>query len=729
MKAKSLQIKNSRNTTLLHLSVMLLLAAAVMYLGQVPASMQSEAPSVTGRINPRQVKSDDAAADTVPGATCEAPTASSNIAYATTLVLGAGNVVTENNLISFNLATPGTIISNIPVQGLNTGTSEYLNAIDFRPATGELYGIISPLVGGTSIRLVRVNLTTGATTQVGAPIPVANPGNFNAMDFNPVPDRIRLTHVQARTVAGNPALRDDNFRINPDTGAVTVDTPLQFAAGDPNAAADEFIAGSAYTNNFPGATTTTLYAIDAALDRLVTQGSVDGTPTSPNTGQLFTVGAITGTNGTVGFDITSDNRAFALLSTSTTGFFVPSGLYSINLATGASTLVGTVGGSPTRAQDGLAIAPQAPVCGLQLESEPNDDFTTADPLTVNRTIGTINPVGDADYYRIDNVAPGSLLFAYTDTGDGPLNNTGGTASRDSQIEIFAADGTTRIEFDDDDGAGNGGDGTSETGFASAVAGTPLTTGGTYYIRVDGFSATTTIINQYNLFVNVVAPAPVTAETEPNDTSLTATALPLGQLATGTLATPTDVDFFRITVPANSRIDLALDGDPERNASTATPNVNHQLALIGTDGTTVLFNANSGINVNAPLNPEAEAFSYVVAAAGTYFVRVITASTTGEGTYRLVANACNFAATAATASVSGRVLSASGKPLSGITMTLSGGTGAARTLRTERNGTFYFGDVEVGQTYLLEARSKRYSFSPQVITVTEDLTGVDFVASP
>ena len=44
---------------------------------------------------------------------------------------------------------------------------------------------------------------------------------------------------------------------------------LAYAAGDPNAGANPNVVGSAYTNNFAGATTTTLYGIDSDLDILV----------------------------------------------------------------------------------------------------------------------------------------------------------------------------------------------------------------------------------------------------------------------------------------------------------------------------------------------------------------------------------------------------------------------------------------------------------------------------
>ena len=93
--------------------------------------------------------------------------------------------------------------------------------------------------------------------------------------------------------------------------------------------------GSAYTNNFVGALTTTLYDIDSSLDILVIQNP-------PNNGSLNTVGALGfNTSDLVGFDISSAGIALASLT-------APAGnasqLFTINLATGAAALVGTIGG-------------------------------------------------------------------------------------------------------------------------------------------------------------------------------------------------------------------------------------------------------------------------------------------------------------------------------------------------------------------------------------------------
>ena len=52
-----------------------------------------------------------------------------------------------------------------------------------------------------------------------------------------------------------------NLRLNPDTGAVR----RSMRALNPGAPR---IVGSAYTNNFAGATAATLYGIDAATDQL-----------------------------------------------------------------------------------------------------------------------------------------------------------------------------------------------------------------------------------------------------------------------------------------------------------------------------------------------------------------------------------------------------------------------------------------------------------------------------
>ena len=230
----------------------------------------------------------------------------------------------------FESATPEIIQSETPVTGLQS--DEMLLAIDFRPANGKLYGITN--MG----RLYVINPTTGAATQVGSgSFPLAlSPATFDVgFDFNPVVDLIRVV-----TPSGQ------NFRLNPDTGAVVgPDTTITFAPGDPNASSTPSVSAAAYSNNVSGAGSTTLYVItnlsfSGGSSILATQGSVGGMPVSPNTGQLFTVGNFFGIfTVPAGFDIAPDGTAYALINgTDTFNQF-----FTVNLTTGALTHVANFG--------------------------------------------------------------------------------------------------------------------------------------------------------------------------------------------------------------------------------------------------------------------------------------------------------------------------------------------------------------------------------------------------
>src|SRR5262249_53077088 len=109
---------------------------------------------------------------------------------------------------------------------------------------------------------------------------------------------------------------------------------------DPNAAAKPNVVGLAYDNNTAGASSTTLYGIDSNLDTLVRVGSKGGTPTSPDSGQLVTIGALGfNTGGNAGFDIApGSDTVLAALTPQGAPFSI---LHTINLITGAATQVDT----------------------------------------------------------------------------------------------------------------------------------------------------------------------------------------------------------------------------------------------------------------------------------------------------------------------------------------------------------------------------------------------------
>jgi len=89
--------------------------------------------------------------------------------------------------------------------------------------------------------------------------------------------------------------------------------------------------------------------------------------------------------------------------------------------------------------------------------------------------------------------------------------------------------------------------------------------------------------------------------------------------------------------------------------------------------------------------------------------------------------------AATVSVGGRVTTADGiTGLPRVNVTLAGGTMTAPiTVRTNPLGYYTFEDLGAGQTYVLTVEGRLYTFTnpTRVITVQEDVKGIDFAANP
>ncbi len=198
---------------------------------------------------------------------------------------------------------PATSLNSATITGLQSG--ERILAFDFRPATGQLFGV------GSTSRLYVINPVTGAATMIGAgPFSPVLAGGVTAFDFNPTVDRIRL-------VTGT----GQNLRLNPNTGTVGgVDMAIN---GQPGAQ----IAGVAYTNNFAGATSTILYGIDIVSENLYKISP-------PNDGTLELVGPLVLNNmGEGGFDISGD-IALGLFTVNK-----KSTLFTVDLATGSTTVL------------------------------------------------------------------------------------------------------------------------------------------------------------------------------------------------------------------------------------------------------------------------------------------------------------------------------------------------------------------------------------------------------
>jgi hypothetical protein len=188
-----------------------------------------------------------------------------------------------NQLVTYSSNQTIEEMGAVSITGLQSG--ENILGIDFRPATGQLYAV------SNQSRLYVINQMTGAATAIGsAPFSPAIEGTEVGFDFNPTVDRIRLV-----TSTGQ------NLRLNPITGAVAA------IDGDLNPGSPAVVA-VAYTNSMAGATSTTLYDIDVATDKLYIQSP-------PNSGGLVEVGSLeVQASGEGGFDIAPDNSmALAVL--------------------------------------------------------------------------------------------------------------------------------------------------------------------------------------------------------------------------------------------------------------------------------------------------------------------------------------------------------------------------------------------------------------------------------
>lgn len=217
-----------------------------------------------------------------------------------------------NTLVSFGSENPNASTQAMAITGLETG--ETVVGIDFRPVGG-LYALTS------DSRVYTVNTLNGAALVVGTsgnPFTPALAGTDFGWDFNPTVDRIRVHGGSGQ-----------NLRIVPTTAVAILDTSLTFAVGDANAAATANIVATAYTNSVAGATSTTLFALDAGLDVLTTFAA-------PNTGKMTTVGALgVDTTTSAGFDIDgTGGAAFAALTVGN-----QPGLYSIDLTSGVATRI------------------------------------------------------------------------------------------------------------------------------------------------------------------------------------------------------------------------------------------------------------------------------------------------------------------------------------------------------------------------------------------------------
>ena len=261
-------------------------------------------------------------------------------------------LVSGNALVQFQENTPAQFDSLVLINGLAPG--EVVMSIDGRPGTGQLLALaVKPSGGATDGKLYWVDPDTGAATPTGtATFDVDDTALRTMIDINPTVDRLRVVGTD-----------DQNLRVNPNNGALAfTDTDLVYPAlpvgVEPlvSIAYDRNVAASA-----PGGITT-LYGISQS-GSLVTIGGVNSMP-SPNLGQVSVVGAlgVVPDDEHVGFDVTAQNNAYTSMTVGG-----ETGLYSVNLATGAATLIGDIGNGDLAIRD-LAVEIQVDDAASQYTS-------------------------------------------------------------------------------------------------------------------------------------------------------------------------------------------------------------------------------------------------------------------------------------------------------------------------------------------------------------------------
>lgn len=262
------------------------------------------------------------------------------------------------------------------------------------------------------------------------------------------------------------------------------------------------------------------------------------------------------------------------------------------------------------------------------EIEPNNTPATATTISTNpaKIRGSVFPNADVDVYSF-TAAAGDKVYAAVQTS---FSSNGST---DSQLRLFASDGITLIEFDNDDGTFGS--------LSSSIAGAVIPSSGTYYLEVK-YNTATTQLRGYDLYLKVQSGSP-TPEVESNDTQATANAMPASGWVSGARnpAAASEQDWFSVTLAAGESVFISLDADPERDAVSYNGRLG--FALFGDADNQILVVDDA--NVGSAGNPASEAFIFTAKNAGIYYVFADASSAaTGGPTATYNISFSTFAAT-------------------------------------------------------------------------------------
>lgn len=220
-----------------------------------------------------------------------------------------------NQLVVFGSENPETLAREVPITGMSAGAA--MLGIDFRG--GALYGI------GSDSRMYSVDTLSGAATAMGSALAPAPQGTHFGLAYDAVRDLLHLSGVES----------NQSLVIDAGTGSIAVQPGMAYAADDAHFGIDPAVTAEAYLGP-------ALFGIETNANAIV--------KVSQQTGEVTTVADLPfNVYLCGGLDVDTDGTAYAALSTDN-----GSELYTVDLLTGSTELLGSIAGSPVHS---IALRP------------------------------------------------------------------------------------------------------------------------------------------------------------------------------------------------------------------------------------------------------------------------------------------------------------------------------------------------------------------------------------
>jgi hypothetical protein len=303
----------------------------------------------------------------------------------------------HNTLYRLDVRKPGTIIDSIKLETLDP--NEKIIGLDSRPTTGEIFAI-------SNIGTVYSVNTTGY--RVKRPIYIAYKQDIEAdlnttigFDIDPVRDRMRVVTAKGENVLLRleDGQREGKGVSTPNVGAV------------------------AYSNNHPGATSTTLFGLDSHADKLVKYEN-------PEAGSITTVGDFgIDVEEVGGFDISTTTRFGDQFGVASIRYGGKWELDYVNLKTGRLQRIGDL--------------PKGKIIGVTIPANVAYAINDGNTLLAFNPVGSIDEDGDIRETRIKGLPDGVKLLGL-DFSIEPLTKLYALATDSKVYRINPATGEAKM---------------------------------------------------------------------------------------------------------------------------------------------------------------------------------------------------------------------------------------------------------------------------------------------